>query len=393
MNPRRAWTWVIFWAGVCIVLATLGWASYSVYQLETRNAEVQAGAQRQELIRLALWRIDSRIAPIIALEASRPYTEYEQLQISPDDLFRKAGFAASGTSPFSGQSQSFARQYFQYDNEEEQDPQIALSGAAGGGSNVYSTTLDSDGFREGERAAESAAPVVLADSELNKKQTGYDFKARKAIADIAAQNVESLPKDDRADEQKSERARGEYGFADDVMDVIMEESVEFGFAGSAAPSRAFEAIITNSLGVQVGGLTPQWMIGEDGSSQLVLVRTVTVDGKSFTQGVWLDWPALNADLIDAVEDILPASSITSGPWADEQESYPLATIPASFMPGGSIALPAQSLTPAMIAMAVTWLAIIIAIAAIGLVLRAAIQLSERRGRFVTAVTDELRTPL
>src|SRR5690606_23556726 len=39
------------------------------------------------------------------------------------------------------------------------------------------------------------------------------------------------------------------------------------------------------------------------------------------------------------------------------------------------------------------IAVLVAVGAIGLVLRASMDLSDRRGRFVSAVTHELRTPL
>jgi signal transduction histidine kinase len=57
-------------------------------------------------------------------------------------------------------------------------------------------------------------------------------------------------------------------------------------------------------------------------------------------------------------------------------------------------LPARaSLTPTHLTLGVTWLAVLGAVVAIGVVLRASMELSDRRGRFVSAVTHELRTPL
>ena len=50
-------------------------------------------------------------------------------------------------------------------------------------------------------------------------------------------------------------------------------------------------------------------------------------------------------------------------------------------------------TPARVTLAVSWLAASVALVAIGVVLRTAMRLAERRGRFVAAVTHELRSPL
>jgi signal transduction histidine kinase len=50
-------------------------------------------------------------------------------------------------------------------------------------------------------------------------------------------------------------------------------------------------------------------------------------------------------------------------------------------------------SPAKITLALTWLAALVAVAAVGMTLRSSIAFAERRRRFVSAVTHELRTPL
>lgn len=71
----------------------------------------------------------------------------------------------------------------------------------------------------------------------------------------------------------------------------------------------------------------------------------------------------------------------------------LAGIPAGLVPGSWLASGAPVVTPTRITLVVSWIAVLAAVVAIGLVLRASLALSERRGRFVSAVTHELRTPL
>ncbi|MEM9373845.1 MAG: hypothetical protein AAGA55_09390, partial [Planctomycetota bacterium] len=72
MISRRPRLWWGYAVGSAVLLGALGWASVSVYRLEARGAEARARAQRQEVIRRALWRVDSQLAPIIAMEAARP---------------------------------------------------------------------------------------------------------------------------------------------------------------------------------------------------------------------------------------------------------------------------------------------------------------------------------
>ncbi|MFM9995685.1 MAG: sensor histidine kinase [Phycisphaerales bacterium] len=144
------------------------------------------------------------------------------------------------------------------------------------------------------------------------------------------------------------------------------------------------------------GFEPAWFTNpSSGEPELVLRRTVRVDQQTVTQGFWLDWPAIRVRLVERVRDLLPDARVTpyAGPPDGAPRSRMLASVPVVLDPGALAAPPAPGLGAASITLAVTWLAVIAAIAAIGVVLRAAMALSDRRGRFVSAVTHELRTPL
>src|SRR5512136_1147896 len=68
--------WCVFAACVAAVAAALGWVTLASLRLEQRESEARADAQRQESLRLALWRMDSLLAPLVAQEAARPYSQY-----------------------------------------------------------------------------------------------------------------------------------------------------------------------------------------------------------------------------------------------------------------------------------------------------------------------------
>jgi signal transduction histidine kinase len=400
MNTRRVWTWIVFWVGVCVVIAALSWASVSVNALETRNAEARALAQRQELIQRALWRIDSRIAPIIALESSRPYTDYDQLQSDPLAWMSSAGQIDSDRDD--GADQSYATQYFQFglnDFNRFQRAQLGMSaGAPSSQFGVEPTETDNEQSLMGRTAAEDEPLLQAPKESLKKSETAYDYQARKALADLASQNINTRDvqsaavEPELAERDDAEDRRARKGFSESASD--QERTSDVMMLSDARPSETVTAgAMINRLGVQVGGFEPSWMPDERGEQQLVLVRTIRRDDGSFVQGVWLDWSSLRAELLAQISDIMPGASIVASTSNASDAGYPLATIPASLLPSSAIGLPARSFTPAMIAMLVTWIAILATIAAIGLVLRAALNLSDRRGRFVTAVTHELRTPL
>ena len=70
----RPWhTWTIFSLCVVVVLAAMGWMSLTVLRLETLTTQK---ATLEENVRLALWRMDSALAPLIAQESARPYFTY-----------------------------------------------------------------------------------------------------------------------------------------------------------------------------------------------------------------------------------------------------------------------------------------------------------------------------
>ena len=75
---NRPWKiWLVFGACAAVVLAALGWLSLTALNLE--RAQLQAGekAETEERVRLALWRMDSALAPLIVEESARPWSAYE----------------------------------------------------------------------------------------------------------------------------------------------------------------------------------------------------------------------------------------------------------------------------------------------------------------------------
>jgi hypothetical protein len=73
---KRTWAWWIFVLGVLLVLEGLGWATYQALRFERREREARAEGRWQETIRLALWRLETELAPVLAQEAARPYFHY-----------------------------------------------------------------------------------------------------------------------------------------------------------------------------------------------------------------------------------------------------------------------------------------------------------------------------
>src|SRR5262245_59654357 len=65
-----------FLAIAALVTGGLGWVTAAVVRLEREQVEARAEAERFAQLRPVMWQLDSRIAPILAREDSRPFNHY-----------------------------------------------------------------------------------------------------------------------------------------------------------------------------------------------------------------------------------------------------------------------------------------------------------------------------
>ena len=74
-RPWKIW----FTFGLCsvVVLCVMAWVSTIALRLDRSQAEARAQAELEEKVRLALWRMDTKLAPLIAEEATRPHELYD----------------------------------------------------------------------------------------------------------------------------------------------------------------------------------------------------------------------------------------------------------------------------------------------------------------------------
>jgi len=112
------------------------------------------------------------------------------------------------------------------------------------------------------------------------------------------------------------------------------------------------------------------------------------------QGIVLDWPMIRQELLSGITDLFPEAQLI--PIVTEERPHPersMTVIPVVLDPGTVLANDLSFWTTIRIGLAVAWLAAIVALTAVALGGWSLIDLSERRIRFVSAVTHELRTPL
>ncbi len=146
--------------------------------------------------------------------------------------------------------------------------------------------------------------------------------------------------------------------------------------------------------VHLTPMTALWMPTEDGRERLLLVRLVRIEEKEVCQGIVLDDAVLSRLLADKIADLFPRARLL--PVHEPEPPQPertMTALPFALDPGPSDPSPGPGWTPLRVGLALAWAAALVALAAVGLGGLSLLNLSERRIRFVSAVTHELRTPL
>ncbi|MGD0898314.1 MAG: ATP-binding protein [Thermoguttaceae bacterium] len=74
---RRSWlVWTGFLLCLAVVLTAMAWVSVAAVRLDRAEAAARRQAALEERVRLALWRADSALAPLVAQESVRPWFAY-----------------------------------------------------------------------------------------------------------------------------------------------------------------------------------------------------------------------------------------------------------------------------------------------------------------------------
>ncbi|HHN78989.1 MAG TPA: HAMP domain-containing histidine kinase, partial [Phycisphaerales bacterium] len=366
MRRRRLIAWIVYAVCVLLVADVLGWATLRVLALERAERAASAEADAVQRERLALWQMDSFVSALISRESARPYFEY-RARYAADLPYGRAwdvGRArAVVRSPLAvGDSGSLIRLHYQVEPDgrvtsPQLDPEVVTPGT--------------ETIRAGMLLRELTS-ISGFDAPLQVEQTGA---GRDADMDAGTTGGRATPPGDSG--------------AEDFTDADLRRQLfDLARSGVAAPAEGERGEGVDDVGV--GVFRPRWLIDPTREPELVFERDVWVDGEAYRQGIWLDWPALRADLLALAVRLVPGARLE--PVAGGESESMLATVPARLLADAPES-PVPAWTPIRVTLAVTWFASLVALVAIGLVLGASMSLADRRGRFIAAVSHELRSPL
>ena len=393
MSPARSRAWLGFGITAAVLLAVVSWLTVVLVQLDRDELQARRQAALHERLRLALWRMDSWLSPLLAREAMRPVGEFRAFpaaqtawtkgytRLGPDEVLVK--------SPLLGSESAVFPLHFEVGPDGLTSPQVptgnerdvceangidnALLERAAGRLRELAGRLDRAQLEQRVVGAAAALPMmgcnpVAPEAPAQTKQSVQELSNRQRAF---AQNLQPQLADGNSfDAQLRLMAAASQPFADVVQPVRRVDLAE-----------------------EVGPMLPVWLETKDGAL-LLFARRVTLGGVTRVQGALVDWTQLQRELLALVADLFPPDSTRlvrcEQPHANEQPSM-LASVPARFEANGADLLASGLPLPWMLSL--TWGVTLLGLAVLGFTLRAAIGYGERRARFASAVTHELRTPL
>jgi signal transduction histidine kinase len=386
MNARRSW-WIAYGAGAAVVLLALGWITVEVLRLERAELLARDDARRQESLRLALWRMDSWIAPRLAREAALPHGDYVPFNTpsqlwTADELTLIESDVVLEPSPLMSFQSDIIPMHFQLDAQGDvTSPQAPKGGQRSVAINNYM----------------AADQLQLNDNKLQQLQSDLDYQGimECVVADEIAQPSPDEPPASISDDVDAQ------SFTTPQWQTLRnkeELSRRGGIDRSTKQAMADQVMPQHSTSndeerVSVGALVPVWIENDGDTQQLVFTRRVQIGNEQILQGFLCDWPALRRSLLDQISDLFARARLSPVKTGTARAPAMLAAIPAvlEVPPGGIIGT--IGLTPARFTLMLTWLAALTGIAAVGMTLRSSIAFGQKRSRFASAVTHELRTPL
>ena len=389
---QRPWKiWLLFGLCLAFILPAMIWVTLKAIQLEDSRRQVmqqndaaRRDAELQELVSVALWRMDWMLTPLVGQEATRSHLDYQTLAVQPSkvlDPFDHKNWN-DNVSPIIDQPSEFVKLHFQVNQEDHwsspQNPVGVLADAAVANgftsdrlflNNARMNELaDSFSNRElftmlpeqmlpgrflpetGQTAGvqmgrenqsnQSANPDLQSQvATLVPQQQGNFFEPNNlqeqmqilnddpAAIDAASPFDNSKPTRQPAGKSKRQQsanqlARRQRNSAEFLQRASIGQQVAQSY--SIQPQNIPNAAMVDRA--REGVSRPVWLNGK-----LLLARRIANEGETLIQGCWFDWGRIRDSLSAEIQDLLPGAKLV--PYqadpdnASERSGRVLATLP------------------------------------------------------------------
>ena len=380
---------------LAVILAAMAWVTVAALRLDRLQAGAQERAAFEEKVRLALWRMETALAPLLARESARPYFVY---------------------SAFCPAERAYNRMFEEIERGEvlvpsplltEPSPYVLLHFQVGPDGTLTSPQVP--GTDEAPPPAQAKRKPIRADPACARRLIALRAEIVPSALFAALPARPRPPRAAQPVAQSQSRPLGP-AQADVPQQIARMEAWESAknlneWNARVGQQAVFQKGVNLSVpqtvrqrpdtpravssGVEEEAMKALWL--ED---RLLLARRIAVSGGEYAQGCWLDWPALKHDLLEKIRDLLPSADLRPARGeAVNAGGRLLAALPLRLVPGEVPASAGRGLTPIRTALIVAWCCLVLTAGAVTGVLAGVISLSERRAAFTSAVTHELRTPL
>jgi signal transduction histidine kinase len=425
---KRPWqVWLAFLVCSVVLCTAMGWLTVHAVRVDRERSRARAEAELEQRVGLALWRMDTKLAPLIAQEIARPHAFYDSFVMTNSGGGKVVAPVASpllnSTTPnviLNFDATAEGRWKSPQAPPEQQAP-LALAN----GMSPTAMTSNRNRLAELAKKVDVAAlisqlpaeplpqqvlgwPNAAPNSEPNSEAGEVNLRQHKEpsqqafLAPPLGGNDDENPFD--SDEQQV--ANGPATKPSAANQQVAQSANDFGQRQSRYQQAAQQEFTkqrgANSFWAQNAAI-PQAPVVENASrpvwvgDELLLARRVERGGETSVQGSWLDWPKLRADLLsEAAALSLNANLVPVRSEAEAEPTRMLAVLPVRLVVNDSesaIAGLAAVDAPFRWALGFGWVALGLALAAVAALLWGVLALSERRAAFVSSVTHELRTPL
>jgi len=374
-------TWIIYAAMAALAAVAIGamaFVTHRAMDMERRQRDYARYAAEQEKVRLALWRMDAAATAIVAAESRHPPREYSTWTTFyiPDPHISGRSLArfpisdnlvqAWGPGPLLLGRGRLVRLHFLY------DPTAGILSSP----QAPDANQSPPGAYRASDLSQVVPPGRLAEDRRLLKELRKDFEPNQVAARLASNDTLALARAVAAPPVPG--TGGMY--------------TQFAMNRQELSNRATAVnYANNDLSSPGAAETPPIALWQAG--KLLIVRGFGSGPNMRIAGAWMDWPAVENMLLGQVADLLPEARLEAVKGEpDPNDTDRLAGLPLRLVPGD---VPVASASEPLLTGPLTaaWVCLLAALLAGAGVLRAVVNLGERRRAFVSAVTHELRTPL
>jgi signal transduction histidine kinase len=413
----------VFGLIAALVAGGLGWATAESLRMERDQRESTAREKRTEQVRLALWAMDSHVAPLLAREDGRPYAHFTPLHAPIPALSDRGELFEPGQvrvpSPLlEVELPDWMLLHFQvHPKMSWQSPQVLSQRLATriqwppSELTLANVTQDRAALlaelkkkypyeallaevkRRGLRTLiADPQPDVKSDNPADNNTAGNQPNAAPANPQQPWAQNEGLWHQQRlAPDTEQQKRNDAYQRSRGFNNRDGKDGGNFVDLDAATTMKHVACEIHR---VRLSLFTPVWMPSADHPEHLFFLRLANVDSTEIIQGIALDWPTIEQELRASVADLFPDARLVPLPdGTPANAERVMSSLPVQLDPGPAKRDPAPRFTPLRIGLSVAWAATLFGLVAVGVSGLSLIDLSERRVRFVSAVTHELRTPL